>query len=77
MGKKRTREKYKSAGIHSAMTNGMKQALRAERSTASVLGNKIDAWRNGQNPWLTVPTTAKNKPFIRVRANEYWGNWKK
>ncbi len=73
MGKKRTRKTYKSKGIHSATTNGMLQALRKQRSPLAVLENKVAAWRKGQNPWLTVPTSQKNKPFIRIRADEYWG----
>jgi hypothetical protein len=76
MGKKRTRKKYVSKGIHSSMASGMRQALRAARTPLFTLENKIAAWRRGQNPWVTVATSAKNKPFVRVRANEYWGNWK-
>lgn len=73
MGKKRTRKKYSSKGIHSSTTNGIRQALRSERTPIEILANKIEAWRKGQNPWLTVSTKQKNKPFIRVRADEYWG----
>lgn len=34
----------------------------------------LTAWKKGQNPWVTVSTPEKNKPFIRVRANNQWGD---
>lgn len=39
--------------------------------------NKQKAWLKGQNPWVTIENPNKeqtNKPFIRVKANELWGN---
>ena len=38
---------------------------------------KQQAWRKGQNPWLTIQNPndkETNKRMIRVRANEHWGN---
>lgn len=35
-----------------------------------------DAWKRGQNPWVTVPninTNETNKPFKKERANDLWG----
>lgn len=34
----------------------------------------LSAWKKGQNPWLTVETPEKNRPFVRVRANKHWGD---
>lgn len=36
-----------------------------------------DAWKRGQNPWIVVSnpnTNEKHKPFVRVKANDLWGN---
>lgn len=35
--------------------------------------NKIDRWRDGKNPTITVETTDPSKPFTRVKANDVWG----
>lgn len=46
-------------------------------SEAQKISNQLDAWRKKQNPWITVENTNKgetNKKFIKVRANDYWGN---
>ena len=51
-------------------------AVRADRDPYDVHQNKIDAWKNLQNPWITIPNPVKsetNRPFIRVRANDYFG----
>ena len=40
--------------------------------------NLVKLWRLGKNPWVIIPNpfaeTQKNKRFIRVRSNDYWGN---
>lgn len=76
MGKKKLRKATSSKGIHSATTNGVLKALRATRSVVEKMQFKTDAWKAGKNPWITVPTNQKNKPFIRVRANEYYGDFR-
>lgn len=76
MGKKKLRKPRSSKGIHSATTNGVLKELKAMRSVAVKMGLKIDAWKAGKNPWITVSTTQKNKPFIRVRANDYYGDYR-
>jgi len=46
-------------------------------SEAQKMMNKLTAWRAKKNPWLTVENpnnNETNKKFIKVRANEYWGN---
>lgn len=77
MGKKRYRSKRTSKGIHSSISNGIVQAARAARPAIDAGLNQIRAWKKGQNPWLTVASSSKaeknNKPFERVRANDYWG----
>lgn len=77
MGKKRLRAKRTSKGVHSTMDRGVVQAMRAGRDAVDVGLGKIQAWKKGLNPWLTVASLSKaeknNKPFTRVRANDYWG----
>jgi hypothetical protein len=37
----------------------------------------MSAYLKGRNPWLTVPnpnTNETNKKFIRVKAEDLWGN---
>jgi hypothetical protein len=76
MGKKKTRKTYKSAGMHS---NVAKSTLRLAREGVSSMEkelNKVKAWREGKNPWITVENNQRgtNKPFYKVRANELYGN---
>lgn len=78
MGKKRLRTKTISKGKHTSMARGTTQAVRAARTSLDALAGKTAAWRKGLNPWLTVETRTvegqkNNKPFVRVRANDYWG----
>lgn len=35
---------------------------------------KLEAWEKGKNPWLTLETDNKAKPFQRVRANTILGD---
>ena len=38
---------------------------------------KVDAWKAGKNPWVTVPNKGGDQakmPYVRVKANTYWGN---
>jgi hypothetical protein len=56
------------------------KAVRRDRTYVEKLLFKQKAWRKGRNPWLTVPnlnTSEKAKRFIRVRANEVWGDPRK
>lgn len=53
------------------------KAVRRDRTEVEKLAFKQKAWRKGRNPWLVVPnlnTSEKAKPFVRVRANEVWGD---
>ena len=41
--------------------------------------NKRDAWAKGKRVMLTIANpnnNETNKPFIRVPANEVWGDWR-
>ncbi len=76
MAGKKQRTKVVSKGIHSSIKKSLVTATRAARSPTIKFQFKIDAWRRELNPWLTVANPSKNatnRPFIRVRANDYWG----
>lgn len=77
MGKKKTRGKYTSKGIHSKTSSGIHQAIRAERTWLDKLEFIEKAWKAGLNPWITVENPTKsetNRKFIRVKTNEWWGS---
>jgi hypothetical protein len=74
MGKKVTRKTYVSKGVHSNVAaSTIKAAARGVPLIDRAL-NKLKAWREGKNPWITIPGPSKNMPFIKVRANSYYGN---
>lgn len=76
MGKKRTRKTVVSKGQRRNIVDGVKE-VRQSRSEGDKLMNKREAWRKGQNPWVTVPGTQTNKRFVRVKANVAWGDPKR
>lgn len=76
MGKKRTRKTQVSKGQRRNIVAGVKEARREQPEVLKAL-NKLAAWRKGQNPWITVSGTQSNMRFIRVRANNLWGDPKK
>lgn len=74
MGKKRYRSGYQSKGERRNIIAGVREA----KSSGLDKGlNKLLAWRAGKNPWITVSNPERNKPWIRVRANDYYGDPKK
>ncbi len=77
MGGKSKRKGYTSKSVIGGLTAGVKSAMREARGDLDQLLNKQKAWKKGQNPWLTVASSSKkekdNRPFERVRANDYWG----
>lgn len=80
MGKKRLRKKITSKGIHSTVNRGVVRSVKTGRSLLEIRLNKIDAWLKGKNPWVTITNPSKletNKPFIKVRANAYFGSPKR
>ena len=77
MGKKRARKSYTSKGqrpnVSSSTLNSARQGLSAvEKAT-----NKVDAWKKGLNPWITVPGPSKDKMHVKVRANTIYGDPKR
>jgi hypothetical protein len=76
VGKKRTRKTVVSKGLRRSIVAGVKE-VRQARSEGDIATNKYNAWRKGQNPWVTVPGTQTNKRFVRVRANTVWGDPKR
>jgi hypothetical protein len=77
MGKKRHRKKLVSKGLRSKVAKSTIRALAASRDFLWKLSNKTAAWKKFQNPWITIENpdkSATNRRFIRVRANELWGN---
>lgn len=78
MGKKIMRKGYGgSKKIHSTVARSTVVAANAARSAADKLAGIQKAWKAGKNPWLTVDNRTNdpknNKPFIRVKADDYWG----
>lgn len=76
MGKKRTRSTTVSKGERRNVVAGIKD-VRQGRSVLEKMLNKLDAWRQNKNPWITVPGPASNARMVRVRANSVWGDPKK
>lgn len=74
MGKKRTRKTKVSKGIHSNVAASTLKAVRNDVSEVTRALHKLDAWKKGKNPWITVPGTQTNMRFIKVRANSLYGN---
>lgn len=76
MGKKRTRKTVTSKGQRRNVVAGVKEVRQSVSGFDKAL-NKLEAWRKGKNPWITVPGTASNKPFVKVRANHVYGDYKR
>ena len=76
MGKKRTRKSITSKGQRRNIVAGVKEVRQSVSEVNKAL-NKLEAWRKGKNPWITVPGTASNKPFVKVRANNLYGDYKR
>lgn len=76
MGKKRLRKSTTSKGINK---NVSKSTLKLARQGVSLLDraiHKIEAWRSGKNPWITLESKERksNRQYYRVRANDLYGN---
>lgn len=76
MGKKRIRKTVVSKGQRRNIVAGVKE-VRASRDPWEKAINKIEAWKKGQNPWITVEGPQSNKRFVKVRANTLYGDPKK
>ena len=73
MGKKKTRSSMKSKGERRSVVGGVRGA-RASVDPITKEMNLLACWRAGKNPWITVPGTASNARFVRVRANTLYGD---
>lgn len=74
MGKKVKRKTYVSKGERNSVARSTVNAVRRGRSEIEKAMNKLNAWRAGKNPWITVPGPSSNMRFIRVRANSLYGD---
>ena len=54
-----------------------RKGVRRDRTELEKTMFKSKAWKSGKNPWLTVPGPSSNMRFIRVRANDEWGDPRK
>lgn len=73
MGKKVKRKTYVSKGERRSVVAGVSE-VRRETSPIIKALNKLEAWRAGKNPWITVPGPSKKEAFVRVRANSLYGD---
>ena len=73
MGKKKSRTSVVSKKERRSVVGGVKE-VRQSLSLLDKALNKIDAWKKGQNPWITVQGTSKKEPWVRVRANTWYGD---
>lgn len=74
MGKrKKIRSSMTSKGERRSIVAGVKE-VRQGRSELWKAMNKLRAWKEGRNPWIAVPGPSSNMRFIRVKANELWGD---
>ena len=74
MGKKVKRKTYVSKGERNSVARSTVNAVRRGRSEIEKAQNKLDAWRAGKNPWITVPGPSSNMRFVKVRANALYGD---
>lgn len=76
----KTKSSKTSKGERRSIAKDVCKAVKRERTVLDKNKFKLAAWEKGQNPWITVPnenTNETNKRFIRVRANEAWGDPRK
>lgn len=77
MGKKKIRSTKTSKGQHSNVAKSTIQLARKLKSYAVKIDNKLNAWRKGKNPWVTVTDADNPKGMIRRRANDLYGDPKR
>ena len=62
-------------GKRSNVSGWVKKAQRKNRTKLEIVNAKIDAFMKGKNVVLVVPnpnTNEKNKPFVRINAEDVW-----
>ena len=75
--KKKSRDQQVSKGSGANVNAWVTKAIRKDRTLLQRMCNKISAWKQMKNPWLTVPNPNPNetdKRFVRVKANDVWGD---
>lgn len=82
MGKKTKRAKYTSKGGPSSVNKKTLKAMRADRTEADVMMDKLKVWSRGKRVMVTIPNPNKNetnKRFIRVEGihSGAFGPWKR
>jgi len=79
-GKRASGKHYTSKGERNNVQKDILKILRREylSNDLDVMLNKQKAWRQGKKVYLTIKnpaaTKGSNQPFIRVLANDIWGN---
>jgi hypothetical protein len=69
-----------SKGERASVDPSVTKAVRNGRSAVEKMLNKQKAWKAGRKVNLLVPNLgadAKKRPFIKVSANEVWGDPKR
>lgn len=76
MGKKTLRKTRTSKGLRASISKSVIKAVRNARNEVDAAMHKTIAWRAGKNPWVTVQNKepGTNRPFVKVKANDLWGN---
>ena len=80
MGKKKSRAKYTSKGTGKSVSNARARGGRSLTDKFDVALNKLEAWKKGLNPKVTVANPnpqETNRPFIRVALNVLLGDPRK
>lgn len=73
MGKKRTRSATTSKGERRSVVAGVKE-VRRDNTLGKRALNALAAWKAGKNPWITVPGPSTKESFVRVKANNLYGD---
>lgn len=78
MGGKSKGKNYTSKGERPSVSR--KNRTKNPKGTLAHAIRQREAWQQGKNVVLTIPnpnTSETNKPFIRVKASEVWGDFRK
>lgn len=75
MGKKKIRSTVTSKGERRSISKSVIKAARNEVTELDKALNKIRAWEQGKNPWITVFNPASTRErYVKVRANQVYGD---
>lgn len=77
MGKKRIRSTKVSKGDRKNISSSIVKATARDVSPFDVELNKIKAWRQGKNPWISVPPSGDSVMWTKKRANDIYGDPKR